>query len=116
MIEEWQIYLNYHQRMRILLLKKRDQRSFATKQRMTGVFAIYEILCYRGSPFPASHTLCHPAMVHSEQLIYPLSSLVAELGGVLSLFLGFSFMTLWDILYPRNYLKIVKRVFSCYKK
>ena len=55
-------------------------------------------------------------MVHSEQLIYPLSSLVAELGGVLSLFLGFSFMTHWDVLYPRKYLKIVKRVFSCYKK
>ena len=55
-------------------------------------------------------------MVHSEQLTYPLSSLVAELGGVLSLFLGFSFMTLWDVLYPRHYFMIVKRAFSCYKR
>ena len=35
-------------------------------------------------------------MVETEVLIYPLTSLVAEFGGVLSLFLGFSFMTLWD--------------------
>ena len=31
-----------------------------------------------------------------EELIYPLRSLVAEFGGTLGLFLGFSFMTLWD--------------------
>ena len=31
-----------------------------------------------------------------EQLIYPLTSLVAEFGGTLGLFLGFSFLTLWD--------------------
>ena len=60
----WQIYLNYHQRMRILPGKKRinrDKCSFATKQRMFGVFAIDEILRYRGTRFPSSHTLCHPA-------------------------------------------------------
>ena len=34
--------------------------------------------------------------VKTEELIYPLSSLVAEFGGTLGLFLGFSFMTLWD--------------------
>ena len=34
--------------------------------------------------------------VEEEQLIYPLSSLVAEFGGTLSLFLGVSFMTMWD--------------------
>ena len=34
--------------------------------------------------------------VKTEDLIYPLSSLVAEFGGTLGLFLGFSFMTLWD--------------------
>jgi hypothetical protein len=34
--------------------------------------------------------------VETEQLIYPLSSLVAEFGGTLGLFLGFSFMALWD--------------------
>ena len=34
--------------------------------------------------------------VEVEELIYPFSSLVAEFGGTLSLFLGFSFMTFWD--------------------
>lgn len=35
-------------------------------------------------------------MMEKEQLIYPLTSLVAEFGGTLGLFLGFSFLTLWD--------------------
>ena len=59
----WKICLNYHQRMGILPLKKRvnrDKCSFATKQRMFGVFAIDEILRYRGTRFPSSRTLCHP--------------------------------------------------------
>ena len=50
--------------MGILPLKKRvnrDKCSFATKQRMFGVFAIDEILRYRGTRFPGSRTLCHPA-------------------------------------------------------
>ena len=50
--------------MGILPLKKhvnRDKCSFATKQRMFGVFAIDEILRYRGTRFPGSPTLCHPA-------------------------------------------------------
>ena len=34
--------------------------------------------------------------VEAEQLIYPWQSLLAEFGGVLGLFLGFSFMTVWD--------------------
>ena len=34
--------------------------------------------------------------VKTELLIYPLSALVAEFGGTLGLFLGFSFITLWD--------------------
>ena len=51
--------------MGILPLKKRvnrDKCSFATKQRMFGVFAIDEILRYRGTRFPSSRTLCHPGM------------------------------------------------------
>ena len=36
--------------------------------------------------------------VESEVLIFPLLSLVAEFGGTLSLFIGFSFFTLWDVL------------------
>ena len=35
-------------------------------------------------------------IVKTEKLMYPISSLVAEFGGTLSLFLGVSFMTLWD--------------------
>ena len=60
----WQIYLNYHQRMGILPLKKRVNRDnyiFATKQRMFGVSAIDEILRYRWTPFGGLRTLCHPA-------------------------------------------------------
>ena len=34
--------------------------------------------------------------VKTEHLIYPLSALVAEFGGTLGLFVGFSFITLWD--------------------
>ena len=34
--------------------------------------------------------------VKREELIYPLSSLIAEFGGTLGFFLGFSFMTVWD--------------------
>ena len=32
----------------------------------------------------------------SKVLIYPLVSLIADIGGTLGLFLGFSFMTIWD--------------------
>ena len=61
----WQTYLNYHQRMGILPLKKRVNRnkcSFATKLRMFVVFTIDEILCYRWAPLAGSRTLCHPAL------------------------------------------------------
>ena len=50
--------------------------------------------------------------VKTEALIYPLSSLVAEFGGTLGLFLGFSFMTIWDEIqllgYGTRVLKICK--------
>ena len=35
-------------------------------------------------------------LVEKESLLYPIESLVAEFGGTLGLFLGFSFMALWD--------------------
>ena len=34
--------------------------------------------------------------IKTEQLIYPITSLVADFGGTLGLFLGFSFIALWD--------------------
>ena len=34
--------------------------------------------------------------VETEALLYPGTSLVAEIGGTLGLFIGFSFMMLWD--------------------
>ena len=63
--------MNFYQRMGILPLKKcvnRDKCSFATKQRMFGVFAIDEILRYRGSRIPGSPTLCHPVSDQMELL------------------------------------------------
>ena len=60
----WQIYLNYHQRMEILSLKKCVYKllemQFATKQRMFGVIAIDEILSLPMSLLAGSRTLCHP--------------------------------------------------------
>ena len=37
--------------------------------------------------------------VETEELIYPWQSFLAEVGGALGLFLGFSFMTIWDSLH-----------------
>ena len=34
--------------------------------------------------------------VEREELLYPKSTMVAEVGGTLGLFLGISFMTIWD--------------------
>ena len=47
--------------------------------------------------------------VSREKLIYPLSSLIAEFGGTLGLFLGFSFLTLWDNF---HFISVVSRVVS----
>ena len=35
-------------------------------------------------------------LLETEQYLYPFKSLVAEVGGTLGLFLGFSLMTLWE--------------------
>ena len=34
--------------------------------------------------------------IEKEELLYPSSTMIAEVGGILSLFLGVSFMTIWD--------------------
>ena len=48
----------------------------STKQRMFWVFAIDEILCYRGSHFPASRTLCHPGLIKYSDFRFPMSALL----------------------------------------
>ena len=46
----------------------------------------------------------------NQVLIYKWTSLIAEFGGTLGLFLGFSFMTLWDgIFYLRKLIKWIKK-------
>ena len=35
-------------------------------------------------------------VIEAEVLLYPFTSLLAEFGGTLGLFLGFSFITIWD--------------------
>ena len=52
---------------------------------------------YKSEDFLFSlHTLSNDTFVETEVLIYPWTSLVAEFGGSLGLFLGVSFMSLWD--------------------
>ena len=54
--------------------------------------------------------------VEKEELIYPFASLVAEFGGTLGLFLGFSFMTLWDGLESVGKLRnVLTNRFNCFK-
>ena len=36
--------------------------------------------------------------VREEEYVYPLDSFIAEFGGALGLFLGFSFLTIWDLM------------------
>ena len=61
---------------------------------------------FLGDPSPSSFKSEHyvfslwavssKTKVEKEELIYPMSSLVAEFGGTLGLFLGFSFISVWD--------------------
>ena len=44
------------------------------------------------------------AVERTEQPLYPLESFVSEFGGALGLFLGFSFMMVWEVL--EDFLKI----------
>ena len=66
----------------------------------------YKKYSFLGEPYPSAFKSEHyifslwavpyKTKVETEELIYPSSSLVAEFGGILSLFLGFSFISLWD--------------------
>ena len=54
--------------------------------------------------------------LEKEELIYPFASLVAEFGGTLGLFLGFSFMTLWDGLESISKMgRVLTNLFPCFK-
>ena len=47
--------------------------------------------------------------VEREELLYPSSTMVAEVGGTLGLFLGVSFMTIWNgAISVKEYLNIFK--------
>ena len=57
--------------------------------------------------------------VEKEELLYPSSTMVAEVGGTLGLFLGVSFMTIWDgAISMKEYLNLFKSCFleSHFKK
>ena len=66
----------------------------------------YKKYSFLGEPYPSAFKSEHyifslwavsnKTKVETEELIYPSSSLVAEFGGILSLFLGFSFISVWD--------------------
>ena len=45
--------------------------------------------------------------LEEEDFVYPLTSLVAEFGGALGLFLGFSFLMVWDFVY--GLIKIISK-------
>ena len=66
----------------------------------------YKKYSFLGDPYPSDfesehyifslYAVSNRTKVETEELIYPSSSLVAEFGGTLGLFLGFSFISLWD--------------------
>ena len=54
--------------------------------------------------------------VKTEELIYPWTAFVAEFGGTLGLFLGFSFMTLWDgVQWAADWIKTFQLLCSALK-
>ena len=49
-----------------------------------------------GFPFVSLVSRTRFTSVEREELLYPSSTMVAEVGGILGLFLGVSFITVWD--------------------
>ena len=37
-------------------------------------------------------------LVEKEELVYPMSSLIADCGGIMGLFVGFNFIMIWKLL------------------
>ena len=55
-------------------------------------------------------------LIEQEKLVYTAETLVAEFGGTLGLFLGFSFMNLWDVVEITGgavpaFFKLIARIF-----
>ena len=51
-------------------------------------------------------------MLEREELLYSSTAMVAEVGGILSLFLGISFMTIWDgAILMKNHIATFKSYF-----
>ena len=79
-------------------------------ERLTGCGKPCHYLEYKfhGDKIPSSFRSSHDHYIFSlfaitkytsvwkEELLYPASTMIAEVGGILSLFLGVSFMTIWD--------------------
>ena len=69
------------------------------------------------SSFPGDHcifsfyALTRYTWIWREEVFYPSSTMVAEVGGILSLFIGVSFMTIWDgAAWIRDHIEFVKAV------
>ena len=58
------------------------------------------------------HLATTTVLVKTEVLVYPFSSLIAEFGGALGLFLGFSFMMTWDILTAAFQINFKRKCYS----
>ena len=50
-------------------------------------------------------------LLETEQYLYPFKSLVADVGGTLGLFLGFSIMSLWE--YVVILIAVVTKILKC---
>ena len=55
------------------------------------------------------HAQTRYTSIWKEELLYPSSTMIAEVGGILSLFLGFSLVTIWDgAILIKEYVPILK--------
>ena len=57
------------------------------------------LVCFNKNKTSERRPTIQSIQVETEELIYPWQSFLAEFGGALGLFLGFSFMTIWDSLH-----------------
>ena len=96
---------NYNQYKFLNIDMKPDEEWPVEGQIQYGLWAVtkftkveQEILLYPLSFFlyPSYFILYPFTKVEQEILLYPFTSLLAEFGGALGLFLGFSMMTIWD--------------------